>query len=69
MASVYRISTPVTGFSGVVAGVTFVNGEATVTELPGYFLRHGYKVEPLEDEPSASSGTPKSGRRSVKKAE
>jgi hypothetical protein len=46
-----------------------VNGEATVTELPGYFLRHGYKVEPLEDEPSASSGTPKSGRRSVKKAE
>ncbi|QIK63842.1 hypothetical protein G7068_13805 [Leucobacter viscericola] len=42
-----KIYTPVKGFTGNVAGVDFVNGEAE-TDDPralAYFERHGYKVE------------------------
>jgi len=47
-----KVSTPVAEFNGQVAGVWFVNGEAT-TDSEGavaYFRRHGYTVTPLDDE-------------------
>ena len=48
-----RIETPVKGFSGSVAGVTFTNG-AGETDDPvalGYFRRRGYTVEELAAPP------------------
>lgn len=55
-----RITTPVEGFTGVVAGVSFANGEGeTDNEVAlAYFRRHGYGIEavgkhaaPAEPEP------------------
>ncbi|MGW8876382.1 hypothetical protein [Streptomyces mirabilis] len=48
----YQVTTPVVEFNGQVAGVWFVNGEAT-TDSEGavaYFRRHGYDVTPLDAE-------------------
>ncbi|MFJ9892716.1 hypothetical protein ACIQPR_05220 [Streptomyces sp. NPDC091280] len=48
----YQVTTPVKEFNGQVAGVWFVNGEAT-TDSEGavaYFRRHGYNVTPLRSE-------------------
>jgi hypothetical protein len=41
-----EVVAPVAGFSGVVAGVTFVDGKATTTDQRalGYFRRRGYTV-------------------------
>ncbi|MFD8005847.1 hypothetical protein, partial [Streptomyces mirabilis] len=50
----YQVGTPVREFNGQVAGVWFVNGEAT-TDSEGavaYFQRHGYTVTPVDDEPA-----------------
>lgn len=42
-----KITTPVKGFNGTVAGVEFVNGEGETTDSNAiaYFNRHGYTVE------------------------
>ncbi|MFJ2909360.1 hypothetical protein ACIO8F_07980 [Streptomyces sp. NPDC087228] len=48
----HKISTPVVEFNGQVAGVWFTNGEAE-TDSEGaiaYFERHGYTVEPIEED-------------------
>ena len=50
----YRITSPVTGFSGRVAGTAFADGVGH-TSSPGavaYFRRRGYRVE--EDTPSSA---------------
>lgn len=50
----YKISTPVREFNGQVAGVWFVDGEAT-TDSEGavsYFERHGYGVEHVGSGPA-----------------
>lgn len=46
VASLMTIATPVKGFSGVVAGVTFTNGVAKSDDpvALAYFVRHGYQV-------------------------
>lgn len=51
-----KIETPVKGFNGVVAGVSFTNGEGSTEDSNAlaYFERHGYKIdagkEPTEKE-------------------
>lgn len=47
------ISSPVKDFTGVVVGVSFVNGEAETDNESAlaYFRRQGYKVEQTEPEP------------------
>lgn len=42
-----RITAPVEGYTGQVAGVSFVGGTATTTDprAIAYFRRHGYLVE------------------------
>lgn len=44
----YRITAPVQGHSGVVAGITFADGVATCADPPlgaiEYFRRHGYEI-------------------------
>ncbi|MFF9034025.1 hypothetical protein ACF090_00945 [Streptomyces sp. NPDC014892] len=60
----FQVTTPVREFNGCVAGVWFVNGEAT-TDSEGavaYFRRHGYDVTPLDaqqddDGPPGDPGT------------
>ncbi|WP_043257977.1 hypothetical protein [Streptomyces prunicolor] len=60
----YEVTTPVAEFNGCVAGVWFVDGEAT-TDSEGavaYFRRHGYTVTPVDDksadgEPPGDPGT------------
>ncbi|MHA3724326.1 hypothetical protein ACXR2T_10645 [Leucobacter sp. HY1910] len=45
-----KVITPVAGFNGVVAGVTFTDGVGE-TDDPGalaYFGRQGYKLEPVK---------------------
>lgn len=49
----YRITTPVRGFRGEVAGVAFADSKAEVDEdtnarALAYFRRKGYAVEPTE---------------------
>lgn len=54
----YQVTTPVREFNGCVAGVWFVNGEAT-TDNEGavaYFQRHGYTVTPLDDPARVPAG-------------
>lgn len=56
-----RVTTPVTGFTGTVVGVTFTNGagETDDPQALAYFTRHGYtlgggktdKPEPVETDP------------------
>lgn len=58
-----KISTPVSGFTGTVAGVTFADGvgETADESTIAYFERHGYTVtaeaapEPLPDGNPADS--------------
>ncbi|MFJ6748276.1 hypothetical protein ACIQNI_08805 [Streptomyces sp. NPDC091266] len=51
----YRITAPVHGHSGVVAGITFAEGVATCCDPPlgalEYFRRHEYAVVCLDTEP------------------
>jgi hypothetical protein len=52
--SVFRVTTPVDGFTGSVGGVTFVDGRADVDDQTnpgelGYFRGAGYSVEDLAE--------------------
>ncbi|MFE0189296.1 hypothetical protein [Streptomyces sp. NPDC058989] len=51
----YRITAPVHGHTGVVAGVVFADGVATCCDPPlgaiEYFRRHGYELVCLDAEP------------------
>lgn len=46
-----QISTPVKGFNGIVAGVSFANGvgETDDEAAIAYFTRHGYVVDEAKD--------------------
>lgn len=49
-----RVWTPVKGYAGYVAGVTFANGEAEVPDdhpALAYFRRQGYMIDEPEPEP------------------
>ena len=49
-----RVRTPVEGFGGYVAGVTFVSGEAEVPDdhpALAYFRRQGYMIDEPEPKP------------------
>lgn len=51
--SKFKITTPVKGYEGVTAGVSFVNGaaEAELSEhLQTWFSNHGYELYKLEEE-------------------
>ncbi|MGY4988908.1 hypothetical protein [Streptomyces nigrescens] len=51
----YRITAPVHGHTGVIAGVVFAEGVATCCDPPlgaiEYFRRHGYELVRLDVEP------------------
>ncbi len=59
-----HIQTPVKGFTGIVAGVSFANGVGTSDDPAAlaYFERHGYDVMPHAPKPSKTpaKGTSKS---------
>lgn len=68
MQAMYRVTAPVAGYTGTVAGVDLVDGQA-VTSDPGavaYFRRHGYTVEPVDQVP-AEPAEPARGRRSARR--
>lgn len=48
----YKITTPVEGYTGISAGVSFAYGEGETEDrwIANWFLEKGYKVEVLEDE-------------------
>lgn len=48
----YKITTPVEGYTGISAGVSFTYGEGETKDrwIANWFLEKGYKVEVLEDE-------------------
>lgn len=50
MGHTRRVTTPVAGFSGVVAGVAFADGAAETSNRAAlaYFRRHGYGIAPAE---------------------
>lgn len=56
----YRITAPVHGHTGVVAGITFADGVATCCDPPlgaiEYFRRHGYELVCLDTEPETVIG-------------
>lgn len=53
--SALLVSTPVEGFTGVVAGVAFEGGAALVDpgnrSALGYFRQAGYRIEPVLEQP------------------
>jgi predicted cobalt transporter CbtA len=56
----YRITTPVRGFRGEVAGVAFIDSKAEVDEAANaralaYFRRKGYRVDPVEQAPAPAA--------------
>lgn len=64
-----RIKTPVPGFTGLVAGVSFVSGEGSTNDKAAlaYFARQGYEVTagrkapakaPKADSKPADAGEP-----------
>ncbi|MGW0756134.1 hypothetical protein ACWD1Y_06535 [Streptomyces sp. NPDC002814] len=72
----YQVTTPVREFNGCVAGVWFVDGEAT-TDSEGavaYFRRHGYTVTAMDgeqadgDPPGAPGTTSPDGLQATKPA-
>ncbi len=68
----HRITTPVPGFSGNVAGVDFAGGVAEVDPSPGalaYFRRHGYGVEQVDEDPGDDQDADKVPARSASKAD
>ncbi|MFE6742344.1 hypothetical protein [Streptomyces tubercidicus] len=56
----YRITAPVHGHTGVIAGVVFAEGVATCCDPPlgaiEYFRRHGYELVCLDAEPESVIG-------------
>lgn len=56
----YRITAPVHGHSGVVAGITFADGVAACCDPPlgaiEYFRRHGYEIVPVDTVPETVIG-------------
>lgn len=48
----YKITTPVEGYTGISAGVSFAHGEGETENrwVANWFLEKGYKVELLKDE-------------------
>jgi hypothetical protein len=56
------VKTPVSGFAGTVAGVTFTKGVGETDDLVAlaYFARHGYVIE-------AKASAPKKGRPAAPK--
>lgn len=48
----YKITTPVEGYTGISAGVSFAHGvgETENRWVANWFLEKGYKVEVIEDE-------------------
>lgn len=55
-----KITTPVKGYTGKVAGVSFVDGEGETTEASAiaYFGRHGYEIEQTEKPVDIPEGKP-----------
>lgn len=53
----YRITAPVAGYTGTVAGVTLANGtgETNNESAVSYFRRHGYTVEEVAQEAPAET--------------
>ncbi|GAA1455453.1 hypothetical protein [Nocardiopsis tropica] len=51
--TLHKITAPVPGYTGTVAGVTLANGvgETDNEGALSYFRRHGYTVEPVEETP------------------
>jgi hypothetical protein len=57
--TLHKITAPVSGYTGTVAGVTLANGTAETDNEAAlsYFRRHGYSVEPVEEpEPDGGQG-------------
>lgn len=57
MTTNYRITAPVSGYTGTVAGVTLANGTAETASKTAiaYFRRHGYTVEAVEEAPAVEA--------------
>ncbi|GGD33119.1 hypothetical protein GCM10010915_11880 [Microbacterium faecale] len=55
-----KITTPVKGFTGKVAGVSFVDGKGETTDKAAlaYFRRHGYGVDAAEKAVEIPEGEP-----------
>lgn len=55
--TLHKITAPVSGYTGTVAGVTLANGTAETDNETAisYFRRHGYTVAPVE-EPETDEG-------------
>lgn len=56
----HTITSPVTDFSGVVAGVRFAGGTAETDDenAVAYFLRKGYTVEPVAGDAKPTRPSP-----------
>lgn len=54
----YRVTTPVVGFTGMSAGANFTDGVAEVEDGPSlrYFRAAGYGIEPLAEPADEDSG-------------
>ncbi|MFM9368072.1 hypothetical protein [Streptomyces sp. Da 82-17] len=76
----YRITAPVHGHSGIVAGITFADGVATCCDPPlgaiEYFRRHRYEIVVLDapdtlpavEDSAASKSTGSRGRSGRQRA-
>ncbi|WP_320069609.1 hypothetical protein [Micromonospora sp. RTGN7] len=69
----HKITTPVEGFNGIVAGVHFRDGQGQTDDdgAVAYFRRHRYGVEPIDQptvNPEASPEQPERPARGDSKA-
>ncbi|MFY7069588.1 hypothetical protein ACOQFV_27335 [Nocardiopsis changdeensis] len=56
--TLHKITAPVPGYTGVVAGVALANGVGETSDegVLAYFHRHRYKVEAVEQAPEEDGG-------------
>lgn len=60
----WRILSPNTEYNGITAGVTFVGGVGETDEEPSdYFQRHGYQIEALEADDTATEADEKPAKK------
>lgn len=59
----YKITTPVEGYTGVIAGISFSNGEGETDNswLADWFTEKGYSVEEVNEDNTKISGEENGG--------
>lgn len=58
MADKYKVNTPEEGYTGLIAGVSFVDGEGNTSDewAVNWFRENGYSITEIEEESTDKTG-------------